>query len=99
MLAARFPADAWNVYPFHFSDGDNWPSDNDLCHRLSKQLVERSNLVGFGEIRQGRYSYQSTLMHALAQTGSPKFLSVTIADKSDVYPALRLFFGPREATA
>ena len=24
MIEARLPACEWNIYPFHFSDGDNW---------------------------------------------------------------------------
>lgn len=88
----RYPPDDWNIYPFHFSDGDNWPSDNELCRRLAEALVDRSNQFGYGEIRQGRFGYQSTLMHAFEQLDSPKFLRVTISDKADVYPALRTFF-------
>ena len=25
-----YPADEWNIYPFHFSDGDNWSMDDTL---------------------------------------------------------------------
>ncbi|MDP9364851.1 MAG: sporulation protein YhbH [Chloroflexota bacterium] len=92
VTAARYPADAWNIYPFHFSDGDNWPSDNDLCRRLVEELVGRCNLFGYGEIRQGRYGYQSTLIHAFEPIADPKFLRVTIGGKDEVYPALRTFF-------
>jgi sporulation protein YhbH len=88
------PAD-WNIYPFHFSDGDNWPSDNELCLRCLQQLTEQCNIFGYGEIRQGRFAHQSTLMQTLERLNSPKFSSVTIAEKSDVYPALKRFFGPR----
>ncbi len=91
-IDARYPPDAWNIYPFHFSDGDNWPSDNELCRRLVEQLVERCNLFGYGEIRQGRYGYQSTLMHAFERIDDPKLIRVTVGDKTDVYPALRTFF-------
>jgi uncharacterized protein len=35
-------------------------------------------------------------MHAFERIEDPKFLRVTIGDKTDVYPALRTFFGPRE---
>jgi sporulation protein YhbH len=94
MIEERFDPQSWNIYPFHFSDGDNWPSDNDLCRRLAEQLIERSNQFGYGEIRQGRYAYQSTLMHTLERINSPKLVTVTISDKTDVYPALRRFFGP-----
>src|SRR5213596_2247998 len=28
LIDSRYPADQWNVYAFHFSDGDNWGDDN-----------------------------------------------------------------------
>jgi len=101
LIDQQFPPDSWNIYPFHFSDGDNWPSDNDLCRKLAEELLARCNLFGYGEIRQGRYAYQSTLMHTLERINHPKLVTVTITEKSDVYPALRKFFGPearREAS-
>jgi sporulation protein YhbH len=93
LLHERYSPASWNIYPFHFSDGDNWPSDNELCLNLTNQLIESCNQFGYGEIRQGRYSYQSTLMHTFERIDNPKFVSVTIGDKADVYPALRGFFG------
>jgi uncharacterized sporulation protein YeaH/YhbH (DUF444 family) len=94
LLETRYrPAD-WNIYPFHFSDGDNWPSDNEQCLKLARELLMQSNVFGYGEIRQGRFSHQSTLMQTLERLDTPKFIPVTISDKADVYPALRYFFGP-----
>ncbi len=94
MIRERYPPDSWNIYPFHFSDGDNWPSDNERCRELVEELLACVNLFGYGEIRQGRYAYQSTLMHTLQRIGHPKLVTVTISDKTDVYHALRRFFGP-----
>jgi sporulation protein YhbH len=94
LIEQRYRPDDWNIYPFHFSDGDNWPSDNELCLRCLQQLTDQCNIFGYGEIRQGRFSHQSTLMQTLERLNSPKFSSVTIAEKSDVYPALKRFFGP-----
>ncbi len=94
LLGTRYPPENWNVYPFHFSDGDNWPSDNDDCREMVDELVTLSSLVGYGEIRQRRYAGQSTLMHAFDGLDDPRFVRVTIGDKKDVYPALRSFFGP-----
>lgn len=94
LLEERYSPSNWNIYPFHFSDGDNWPSDNELCSRLARNLLSKSNLFGYGEIRQGRYSYQSTLMHTFERIDDPKFVTVTISDKAEVYPALRRFFAP-----
>lgn len=95
LTATRYRPEDWNLYPFHFSDGDNWPSDNALCKELVSQLLEVSALIGYGEIRQGRYAYHSTLMSTFEQITHPKLMPLVIGAKADVYPALRRFFGPQ----
>ncbi len=88
----RYPADNWNVYPFHFSDGDNLPWDNELCVDLVNQMLAECNLFGYGEIREGYRGASSTLMSAFTKIEDPKFVSITVSDKSAVYPALKKFF-------
>lgn len=88
------PAD-WNIYPFHFSDGDNLPWDNDRCVQLVNQLMQQCNIFGYGEIREGHYRSPSTLMSAYNKIQDPKFTAVTISDKREVYPALQKFFSTR----
>src|SRR5439155_9091370 len=92
IIHARYPASDWNIYPFHFSDGDNLPWDNDLCVELVQQMMAQSNLFGYGEIRDGYRGASSTLMSAFTKIDDPKFVSVTISDKTAVYPALKRFF-------
>jgi uncharacterized sporulation protein YeaH/YhbH (DUF444 family) len=92
IVRARYPTTDWNIYPFHFSDGDNLPWDNDLCVDLVKDMLAASNLFGYGEIREGYRGASSTLMSAFGKIEDPKFVSVTISDKSAVYPALKKFF-------
>jgi sporulation protein YhbH len=99
LLDSQYPPSDWNIYPFHFSDGDNLYSDNDLCLELAQQLCDRCNLFGYGEITQAHWSRSSTLMAVFSQITSPKFVGVTIADKKDVYPALRRFFAVSEVPA
>ena len=89
------PAD-WNIYPFHFSDGDNLPWDNEHCVALVTRLMEQCNIFGYGEIREGHYRSPSTLMSAYSKIQDRKFIAVTISDKSEVYPALRKFFAVRD---
>jgi uncharacterized sporulation protein YeaH/YhbH (DUF444 family) len=52
ILDDEFPADEWNVYTFHFSDGDNWSVDDTAyCMRLLRdELVPRSNLFCYGQV-------------------------------------------------
>jgi sporulation protein YhbH len=47
-----YPAAEWNIYPFHFSDGDNWSVDDTLlCIDLLKtQLLPVSNLFCYGQV-------------------------------------------------
>lgn len=95
----RYPPTDWNIYPFHFSDGDNMFSDNRQCVELVKQLLSKCNLFGYGQIKQGWYP-AGTLMSVYSQEiDHDKFVAVTIEDKEDVYPALRKFFAIRDPIA
>src|SRR5579871_5572228 len=47
-IAQRYPPDTWNVYAFHFSDGDNWGDDIPHCiELLQEKLLPRLNLFGY----------------------------------------------------
>ena len=35
IIDARYPPTEWNVYAFHFSDGDNWGDDMPEVHRAA----------------------------------------------------------------
>ena len=64
----RFNPDDWNIYPFHFSDGDNLPWDNERCVQSGAEAHGAvCNIFGYGEIREGHYRSPSTLMSAYQQ--------------------------------
>ncbi len=93
VMTERYDPSQWNVYAFHFSDGDNWGDvDNQRCLELVTAILERANAFGYGEIQEGRSSSPSTLMQAFSPIQEPGFIRVTIGGKDDVYPALRTFF-------
>jgi sporulation protein YhbH len=98
IIKERYNPNDWNIYPFHFSDGDNLPWDNDRCVQLVMQLMQLCNIFGYGEIREGHYRSPSTLMSAYSKINDKKFVAVTISDKKEVYPALRKFFALRGDT-
>ncbi len=51
IISAKFPADQWNLYAFHFSDGDNWGDDTPKCiELLSEKLLPKLNLFGYGQV-------------------------------------------------
>jgi len=94
IIDSRFPISRYNVYPFHFSDGDNLSSDNERCVGLVKALMERSNMFGYGEVNQ--YNRHSTLMTAYRHLTDPKFLHFVIREKGQVYHSLKHFFAKQE---
>ncbi len=90
IIDTRYPPANWNIYPFHFSDGDNLTSDNEKCVNLIQELIKRSNMFGYGEVNQ--YNRSSTLMSAYKNIQHKKFLYHVIREKGDVYKALKTFF-------
>ncbi|MFP3490618.1 DUF444 family protein, partial [Staphylococcus sp. SIMBA_130] len=80
----------YNIYPFHFSDGDNLTSDNTRCVKLVNQIMKVSNMFGYGEVNA--YNRHSTLMSAYKNIHDPKFRHYILKEKKDVYHAMKSFF-------
>jgi len=97
VIDSRFPPNQYNIYPFHFSDGDNLTSDNERCVKLIGELLKRSNMFGYGEVNQ--YNRSSTLMSAYKNISFPTFLYYVIREKGEVYHALKSFFHKRDIAA
>lgn len=98
LIAERFPAHRHNIYPFHFSDGDNFPSDNEAAVRLMAELIDVSVATGYGEIVGPGPRPEGTLLTRFEELGEEGLTLVTIRSKGDVYGALKAFFhGPPAA--
>jgi len=52
MIDNEYPVDEWNIYPFHFSDGDNWSVDDTLlCVQILKErLIPKGNVFCYGQV-------------------------------------------------
>lgn len=109
LIDSSYPTNKWNVYPFHFSDGEDW--DPDRTVNSLKVLLDRDVATfGYGEI-QTDYS-SSVLMEAFQRSFSLKrseeesllcyrgewtnspLLGAIIRSREDLYPALRVFLRP-----
>ncbi|MGF7046621.1 sporulation protein YhbH [Paenibacillus sp. DS2015] len=94
IIDQRFPPTRYNIYPFHFSDGDNLTSDNDRCVKLIGELLKVCNMFGYGEVNQ--YNRSSTLMSSYRNIKLDPFMYYVIKEKGEVYQALKTFFRKRE---
>ncbi|WP_096439843.1 sporulation protein YhbH [Alteribacter populi] len=97
LVDGKYSPERYNIYPFHFSDGDNLTSDNQRCLRLVKELMDQSSLFGYGEVNQ--YNRPSTLMSSYKNIRDERFRHYILREKSDVYQSLKWFFRKEEEGA
>jgi uncharacterized sporulation protein YeaH/YhbH (DUF444 family) len=52
IIEKEYPNSEWNIYPFHFSDGDNWSqSDTRTCIQLLKdRMIPISNQFSYAQV-------------------------------------------------
>jgi len=52
MIEDHYSPSEWNIYPFHFSDGDNWSVDDTaLCIRLLRdEIIPAANMFCYGQV-------------------------------------------------
>lgn len=52
LIQTQYSPDEWNIYPFHFSDGDNWGGgDTETCINLVKNhILPAANQFSYGQV-------------------------------------------------
>jgi hypothetical protein len=100
LLDASYDPAAWNVYLFHFSDGDNSSeADNRLSVKLiQEQLAPRANMFGYCQVASayGSGNFINVLREAfpdnLADELGPRLITSKVNTKDDIYDSLKTFF-------
>ena len=90
LIEEKYNPSRYNIYPFHFSDGENMSNDNKLCLELVDELMKMCNMFGYGEVNEHRR--YSTMMSVFKTIEHPKFRHYMLKEKQDVYHALKSFF-------
>jgi sporulation protein YhbH len=95
LISKEYPIDEWNIYVFHFSDGDNWSAeDTKLCVDLLKaDLVPKCNLFCYGQVesRYGSGQFIKDLMENFQEEG--RLVTSKIENKEAIYRSLKEFLG------
>lgn len=80
----------WNIYSFHFSDGENFDNDNPKAINLLKKLLLYSRRVYYGQVgRPTGQSFVSTLEKA--EINKDRLITAEIRDRDDVAGAIEKF--------
>ncbi len=90
VVDADYPAAQWNIYPFYFSDGENWEDDNKRAVSHARRLAERSRMFYYGQVASTNYAtFMKTISEGLADGG--KLVVADIQGERDVAEAIRRF--------
>jgi len=92
----RFHPDAWNVYTFHCSDGDNWPEDNDKAISLSGTLKNICQLYCYVQIipeNEGNLWTEGGMAKVYEAISDNKFKIVKLGQVEDIWKEFNRIFG------
>ncbi|MBI4671733.1 MAG: DUF444 family protein [Chloroflexi bacterium] len=83
---------AANLYGFHFSDGENFNSedDNRCLNLLTEALLPQMNLFGYGQVASG---YGAYFLGTLSRIHDEKLVTAHIGDPDDIFDAIKTFLG------
>lgn len=96
MIEEDFNPSEWNIYLFHFSDGDNWSGNDtaDCMKLLEGTLIPVSNMFCYGQV-ESRYGSGQFLrdLHKHFGEGNEKITTTQIKDRETIMDALKVFLG------
>jgi hypothetical protein len=95
IISKDYDPSLWNVYPFHFSDGDNWGGeDTALCMKILRDdLLPVSNVFCYGQVKSAYGSGQ--FIKDLVETfpNEEKLLLSEINSRDEIYRSIKTFLG------
>jgi sporulation protein YhbH len=94
VIKTRYPPDQWNIYAFHFSDGDNWGDDIPKCIEiLTEQLLPKVNLFGYGQVESpyGSGEFYEYIHEMLGERDN--VVASRIPDREAIVNSIKEFLG------
>ncbi|MCB0348332.1 MAG: DUF444 family protein [Bdellovibrionales bacterium] len=95
MIDEEYNPSEWNIYPFHFSDGDNWSAeDTKYCLRLLKEdILEKVNMFGYGQVesKYGSGQFLKDLVKEFPE--DDKLITSRVPNREKIPDSIRDFLG------
>jgi sporulation protein YhbH len=91
----HYPPEEWNIYPFHFSDGDNWSMDDTLAcvEILKEKILPRCNMFAYGQV-ESPYGSGQFIKDLRDHFGKDeRVVTSEIRDKDAIVGSIKEFLG------
>jgi len=95
IIEKDYPINEWNIYPFHFSDGDNWSGeDTRLCTKLLKEFfLPKTNMFCYGQV-ESKYGSGQFLKDLQKEFGSDeRIICSQIESRDKILDSIKDFLG------
>ena len=93
MMEAEYPESEWNVYAFHFSDGDNWSSEDttEALAVVRDRMLPRVNQFAYGQVASPYGSGQFLKDVQKEFDGVEAVVTAEIANRDAILDTIRAF--------
>lgn len=95
LIRRNYDPRIWNIYPFHFSDGDNWgQEDTRRCvDLLDQDLLQVCNVFCYGQVKSayGSGQFKKDLDAHFKQ--DQRIITSEIKDRMSIYDSIKDFLG------
>ena len=94
-ILERYRPEEWNIYPFHYSDGDNWSArDTERCIAvLRDEILPRVNQFCYGQVKSAYGSGQFKKDLDAALPDEEGLVTCAVEDRDGIPDAIRAFLG------
>jgi sporulation protein YhbH len=95
LIDEHYPPSEWNIYVFHFSDGDNWGGgDTQICLKvLQEKLLPEINLFCYGQVASpyGSGAFIKDLRVNFEE--AENLVLSEINNREEIYDSIKAFLG------
>lgn len=96
MIQEKYDPGQWNIYPFHFSDGDNWSGNDTMecLNLLEKEFFPVCNVFCYGQV-ESEYGSGQFLKDLKDRFGdkNEQLLTSKIEGKDKIIDSIKTFLG------